>query len=66
MPTYDFTCQECGHTIEVFQKVDGPKRKKCKKCGKMRSERQLGKGGGIIFKGKGFYETDYKNNSFRE
>jgi len=61
MPTYDYVCTKCGHEFEVFQTItSGPKRK-CPKCNKLGLRRLIGKGGGIIFRGSGFYATDYGN-----
>lgn len=60
MPTYDYLCEKCGHTLEVLQGINDKKLKKCPKCGEPKLVRQIGSGGGIIFKGTGFYETDYK------
>lgn len=59
MPTYDYECTVCGHTFELFQSIVEPPRKKCPKC-RRKVKRLLGAGAGIIFKGSGFYETDYK------
>lgn len=66
MPTYDYECQKCGETFEVFQSMRDRKLSKCpdKSCrGKV--ERLLGTGAGIIFKGSGFYETDYRSDSYK-
>ena len=60
MPTYDFECSKCGHRFELFQKMTDEPVGTCPKC-KGTSERLIGTGIGIIFKGKGFYHTDYKN-----
>lgn len=63
MPTYDYRCDACGHEFEKFQKMsEGPSRK-CPECGAYRLKRLLGTGSGIIFRGSGFYETDYKRKS---
>jgi len=59
MPTYDYQCQRCGHRFELLQGINDPPRKRCPVCrGKVK--RLLSAGGGLIFKGSGFYITDYK------
>ena len=63
MPTYDYECDACGHKFEMFQGFSERVRRKCPKCGKMRLRRLIGSGSGIIFKGSGFYETDYKRKT---
>ena len=60
MPTYDYECQKCGDVFELFQSIKADPIKKCPKC-KGKVIRLIGKGAGIIFKGSGFYHTDYKN-----
>lgn len=62
MPTYEYQCENCGYKFEKFQKMSDEPLKECPKCGKG-IKRLIGAGMGIIFKGKGFYATDYKNNS---
>lgn len=63
MPTYDYYCSACKHAFERFESIgdDGPK--PCPKCGKKKAKRRLGTGAGLIFKGSGFYVTDYKKSS---
>ena len=61
MPTYDYECEACGHAFELFQSMTDPIRKKCPECGKLKLIRLIGAGGGLIFKGSGFYITDYKH-----
>jgi len=61
MPTYDYLCEFCGYKFEKFQKMNDGPLKKCPKCGK-EVKRLIGMGIGVIFKGKGFYATDYMNN----
>ena len=63
MPTYDYKCQACGHTFDLFQYMNEKPRKKCPGCGRMTLVRLIGTGAGIIFKGAGFYETDYKRKN---
>ena len=60
MPTYEYECNACGHTFEEFQSMSDKALKKCPKCSKLKLQRLIGSGAGIIFKGSGFYETDYK------
>ena len=60
MPTYDYLCSECGYKFEKFQSITAGVLKKCPECGKMSLQRLIGTGSGIIFKGSGFYETDYR------
>lgn len=60
MPTYDYTCQACGSKHEIFQQITENPKRKCPECGKLRLRREIGVGGGFIFKGPGFYATDYK------
>lgn len=67
MPTYDYVCEKCGHEFECFQRMSDPKLVDCPldDCdGKVR--RLLGTGAGIIFKGGGFYETDYRSDSYKK
>ena len=65
MPTYQYECAHCGHDLEALQSMTDKKLKKCPKCGKNGLERLIGSGTGIIFKGSGFYETDYKKKDSR-
>ena len=61
MPTYQYECDACSHEFEQYQSMTDKKLKKCPKCGKQKLSRLIGSGTGIIFKGTGFYETDYKS-----
>jgi putative FmdB family regulatory protein len=63
VPTYDYVCEACGHALEHFQSMSEKRLVKCPKCGKRRLVRKVGAGGGVIFKGSGFYQTDYKKTS---
>jgi len=62
MPTYEYACTKCGHEFERFQSMRDEPLKKCPKCNKAGLKRLVGGGAGLIFKGSGFYITDYKNN----
>ena len=61
MPTYEYACPKCGHQFEQFQSMRDEPLKKCPKCKKTGLKRLVGSGAGLIFKGTGFYITDYKN-----
>ncbi|MCD6415920.1 MAG: zinc ribbon domain-containing protein [Planctomycetes bacterium] len=65
MPTYDYKCLACGHEFEAFQNITSAPLKECPKCGKPELKRLIGAGAGIIFRGSGFYATDYRNGSAR-
>ena len=60
MPTYQYECDACDHSFEILQSMLDKKLKKCPQCGQDELHRLIGAGSGIIFKGSGFYETDYK------
>lgn len=62
MPTYEYACAKCGHELEVFQSMTEAPLKKCPACRKPTLKRKVGGGAGLIFKGSGFYITDYKKN----
>ncbi|MFW5857903.1 MAG: FmdB family zinc ribbon protein [Planctomycetota bacterium] len=62
MPTYEYECDACGHAFEQFQMMSDKPLKKCPVCNKRKLQRLIGSGAGIIFKGSGFYETDYKRS----
>ena len=66
MPTYDYECDECGHTFELFQAISEPVKCKCPECGKLRLRRLFGTGGAVVFKGSGFYQTDYRSESYKK
>ncbi len=66
MPTYDYLCSKCGHQFEAFQSMKDAPLVKCPKCGRKSLKRLLGGGAGLIFKGSGFYETDYKKASAKK
>jgi putative FmdB family regulatory protein len=64
MPTYDYACSACGHRFEEFQSMSSDPLKKCPACKKSKLERLIGTGAGVIFKGSGFYQTDYRSESY--
>jgi putative FmdB family regulatory protein len=64
MPTYDYECKACHHRWELFQSIKAEPEKKCPKCGKRQAQRLIGAGAGIIFKGSGFYQTDYRSSGY--
>jgi len=65
MPTYEYECQNCGHRMEKFQSITARAIRKCPECKKHKLQRLLGTGGGLIFKGPGFYATDYRSPAAR-
>src|ERR1051325_487875 len=65
MPTYDYVCDACNHEFELFQSITEEKKKKCPKCGKNKLRRLFGTGAAILFKGSGFYQTDYRSESYK-
>ena len=64
MPTYDYACSACGHRFEEFQSITADALKKCPACKKAKLERLIGGGAGVIFKGSGFYQTDYRPSTY--
>lgn len=64
MPTYEYKCDACGHQFEELQSIKAKALRKCPACGKPNLVRLIGAGAGIIFKGSGFYQTDYRSESY--
>lgn len=60
MPTYDYRCPKCGHTVERFHSISKVLEEKCPSCGGANLDKLISGGGGILFRGSGFYHTDYK------
>src|SRR5207302_7532233 len=65
MPTYEYQCDACEHNFDEFQSMSEEPLKKCPKCGKKKLRRVFGGGAAIIFKGSGFYQTDYRSESYK-
>ncbi len=66
MPTYEYVCRACRHEFERFQPITSSPVRTCPKCGRKRVERKIGIGAAVLFKGGGFYETDYRSESYRK
>lgn len=66
MPTYDYHCDACEHEFEKFQSITAEPEKKCPQCGKKKLRRLIGPGAAIVFKGSGFYKTDYRSESYKK
>lgn len=64
MPTYDYVCDSCGHEFELVQKMTDKPRKRCPRCGSA-VRRRIGAGSGVLFKGTGFYATDYRSAEYK-
>jgi putative FmdB family regulatory protein len=65
MPTYEYTCEACGHNFDEFQSITADPLKKCPNCKKLKLRRGFGGGAAILFKGSGFYQTDYRSESYK-
>lgn len=66
MPTYEYKCESCGYEFERFQSITAKPIRKCPQCGKASVKRLIGVGAGVIFKGSGFYQTDYRSESYKK
>ncbi len=66
MPTYDYECDACKHKFELYQGINAEVEKKCPACKKNKLRRLLGTGAAIVFKGSGFYQTDYRSDSYKK
>jgi len=66
MPTYEYVCEHCGSQFERFESITARPLRICPECGKNGPKRLIGTGAGIIFKGSGFYETDYRSESYKK
>jgi putative FmdB family regulatory protein len=66
MPTYDYQCDACEHQFELFQSITENAKRKCPECGRQKLRRLIGGGAAIVFKGSGFYKTDYRSESYKK
>lgn len=66
MPTYDYICDDCTHEFEAFESIKADPQKECPSCHKLTLRRKLGPGAAILFKGSGFYQTDYRSESYKK
>ena len=66
MPTYDYQCEACDHAFEEYQSIKAKPLRKCPSCGERKLVRLIGTGGGVIFKGSGFYQTDYRSAEYKK
>lgn len=66
MPTYEYECRACGYRFEKFQPITARAVRTCPKCKRRKVRRLIGSGAGILFKGSGFYQTDYRSESYRK
>ncbi|HON93275.1 MAG TPA: zinc ribbon domain-containing protein [Sedimentisphaerales bacterium] len=66
MPTYEYACMDCEHRFEEFQSITAKPLRKCPQCNRMSLKRLIGTGAGILFKGSGFYCTDYRNEGSKK
>jgi putative FmdB family regulatory protein len=66
MPTYDYKCNACSHAFEAFQTMSAKVMKTCPKCGKNALKRLIGTGAAVVFKGSGFYQTDYRSEGYKK
>ncbi|MEX0793772.1 MAG: zinc ribbon domain-containing protein [Pirellulaceae bacterium] len=66
MPTYEYECDACGHKFEEFQSITADPLTKCPECKKKKVRRLFSTGGGLLFKGSGFYTTDYRSDSYKK
>jgi putative FmdB family regulatory protein len=66
MPTYDYICDACGHEFEAFESIKADPQTVCPTCQEAKLRRKIGAGAAILFKGSGFYQTDYRSDSYKQ
>jgi len=66
MPTYEYECDACGHRFEEFQQISDAPLKTCPECKKRKLRRLIGAGAAVLFKGSGFYQTDYRSSDYKQ
>jgi len=66
MPTYEYKCSACDYRFERFQSITAPRVRKCPRCGRLKVHRLFGTGSAVIFKGSGFYQTDYRSPEYEK
>ncbi len=66
MPTYDYICDSCGHEFEAFESIKADPQKDCPECNTPKLRRKIGAGAAILFRGSGFYQTDYRSESYKK
>ncbi|HUW83527.1 MAG TPA: zinc ribbon domain-containing protein [Phycisphaerae bacterium] len=66
MPTYEYQCQQCGHDFEQYQQITARPLRRCPSCGQTALKRLIGTGAGVLFRGSGFYQTDYRSAGYKE
>ena len=66
MPTYEYECKSCDHRFEVFQSISAKPLRKCPKCGRRSLRKLIGAGAALLFKGPGFYATDYRSSEYKK
>jgi len=66
MPTYDYVCDACQHEFELFQSMKDDPIRKCPQCKRLKLRRLFGTGAAVVFKGSGFYQTDYRSESYKK
>jgi len=66
MPTYDYVCDGCGHQFEAFESIKADPQTDCPECKDQKLRRKIGPGAAILFKGSGFYQTDYRSESYKK